>query len=105
MKIKNSLSITIIYIISSIALWFLVIGVSWGIYYLQWPYNEFNAQLKIFKWMYHTTDIYLPLITIIAVILTIASYRKKEQFIYKGFLYSFIYSGLITILYFIFRDV
>jgi len=100
---KSSLLIVIIYIISSLALWFLAIGICWGVYYLQRPYSEFNEQLKIFKWMYHTTDIYLPLITITAIVLTAVSHKKKEQFFYKGFLYSFIYSGLITILYFLYR--
>jgi len=102
---KSSFSIVAIYVIGSSFLWSLVIGVCWGVYYLKGPYNEFNEQLKIFKWIYHATDVYLPLMAFAVFFLTTVSYKKKERFIYKGFLFSSIYGVLICILYFLFIHV
>jgi hypothetical protein len=101
MKINSSFSIVTIFIICSFVLWALLIGICWSIYSLEGPYNEFNEQLKIFKWIYRATDIYLPLITIASIFLSIVAYKNKKKVLFKGFLFSSIYSALICMLYFI----
>ena len=103
--VKSSYFILITFVVGSIIAWLLIIGLCWSFYYLQGPHYEFNDMLKIFKWMYQATDLFSTFILLFSLVMTIFFYWKKKKTMYKGFLFSFVYSLLILLFYFIIRDV
>lgn len=98
-EIKSSILILIYYILGTFILWIIALSIDWLIYYLQGPYDNMNDQLMIFVYLTYTTDVYISLMVVLSLLLTISFYRKKNIPKYRGFLYSFVYSLSVLIIY------